>query len=499
MGRRALDSASIFPLLFGEAAPLRLDDGADVPEFKWIHVATTGKYRGHWQGEFDLTREVFQSFVKNLHAHPQYALGDVDLGGGKKIRAGCKPTIQFDYEHCSEMPATEGAIPKLGAEAPAWVLDLELRDADGETQLWALAWLGAQIRDQIKRNAYRQTSIAFDMESRDWKTGEPAGPALTSIAFTNHPFLRGLESYAAANRRRTNAPGATPPATPPATPAPPQRKAAMDAEQKLCALETRLSTFKANICGALGIRVLLEDGAVVDAAGEVAAKGGTLAKLLNALGVADADTGMKVIPEFRSARDQLANALQELDQMLSGQAVIDEQMAAADIAAVMSVMKYPDDDAHREMLAAYRKTCLDTAVQELTVAYQRRLSDDKARVPVPKIIEAKQEGRQTFLKKYGITEGVDTSHLTKTLVASKGGTQHPAPNGKPPKLPLSDRNAGSNGVRESVDLKALGAANPVEAAIKHLTAAEPTFGKLSHYQKCKRAAEFCEQNDVVFQ
>lgn len=508
MVRRALDSSKLFPMLFGLPQALRLDDvgaaaaaGVEVPEWKWIHVASTGLYRGHWQGEFDLTRETFESFVKNLRAHPQYKIGDVPVDG-KTIQAGSKPTIQYDYEHCSEMPATEGTIPRLGAEAPAWVTDLDIRPGDGCDQLWALSWLGAQIRDQIKRNAYRQTSIAFDLESKDWKTGQPAGPALTSIAFTNHPFLKQLESYAAANRRGTHAATSTPetpaptpgPATPEPTP-PPQRTEPMNAPAASTTdYKLALDTFKANVCLKLGIRVLQDTAAVEDAVGQTAASGSKLSALLTALGVNDAESGLKVIPEFRGAREQLSAALQELDEMLSGQAAMDDQIATADVNAVMSALKFPDDAAHREPLMAYRKQCMDAAVTEFSTAYRRRLSDDKARVPVTKIIEFRSEGRAKFLKTYGITEGVDTSNLGKTLAASKGGKQHAPPT--PPVLPLSTSGAG-DGAKQTVDLRNSPGVNPTDKVIKHLTGTDPTFKALSHYEKCKRATAFSEQNEVL--
>ncbi|HET9933716.1 MAG TPA: phage protease, partial [Polyangiaceae bacterium] len=119
------------------------------------------------------------------HAHPQFHAGPDGVGD--------KPTIPFDYEHASELSATEGSIPTSGAPAPAWVLDLEVRDGSNGPELWALAALGDQIRQQIAANEYRFTSIAFTLDGTDGVSGASVGPMLTSIAFTNHPFLRGLK------------------------------------------------------------------------------------------------------------------------------------------------------------------------------------------------------------------------------------------------------------------------------------------------------------------
>lgn len=162
----------------------------EVPKRKWIHVATEGSFAGHGDGEFTLDLGVFKAFIERLHADPQYKAGDDGIG--------TNPVIPFDYEHASEMPPTEGSIPSGGAPAPAWVLDLKVeKGEDGKVQLWAYAELGDQIRKQMLANEYRFVSIAFTLESVDPVTAEPAGPKLTSIAFTNHPFLRDLTPYAA--------------------------------------------------------------------------------------------------------------------------------------------------------------------------------------------------------------------------------------------------------------------------------------------------------------
>lgn len=109
-----------------------------------------------------------------------------------------KQVIPFDFEHASELAATQGSIPGSGAPAPAWALELEVRDgARGEAQLWAYAKLGERIRSYMADDEYRHVSIAFSLDAIDPTSGRAVGPRLSSIAFTNHPFLRGLTPIAA--------------------------------------------------------------------------------------------------------------------------------------------------------------------------------------------------------------------------------------------------------------------------------------------------------------
>jgi len=172
------------------------DEAAPTPELKWIHVASAGTYQGH-TNPFTLDETVFDSFIKNFHANPQYKLGESGHGETK--------VLPFDYEHASEMMPTEGSIPQFGAVAPAWALELEKRTGeDGTLELWALAKLGTVIQEQIANENYQFVSIAFT-DGIDPVTGAEVGPMLTSIAFTNHPFLKMLTPIAARDRRRARA------------------------------------------------------------------------------------------------------------------------------------------------------------------------------------------------------------------------------------------------------------------------------------------------------
>lgn len=169
----------------------------EIPELKWIHVATEGSYKGHADGSFALTRQVFSEFVTAFRADPRYKAGADGVG--------TNPVIPFDYEHVSEMDPREGSVPQGGAPAPAWALDLKVVDGeDAKANLYAYAKLGETIRQQMSKDEYRFVSIAFALETTDPVSGKPAGPRLTSIAFTNHPFLRDLTPLAASSRGLRN-------------------------------------------------------------------------------------------------------------------------------------------------------------------------------------------------------------------------------------------------------------------------------------------------------
>lgn len=167
----------------------------------WIQIARTGKWMGHAAHPegVEFTRQTFDQVIANLHAHPSFKLG----AGG----VGVSPVVPFDYEHASEMDPTSGSIPENGAPAPAWVLDLQVRaSADGEAEeLWALTDLGKKARQQIADKQYRWTSVSIWPKARDAETNQPIGAVLTSVAFTNHPFITGMTPMIAASRRGVQA------------------------------------------------------------------------------------------------------------------------------------------------------------------------------------------------------------------------------------------------------------------------------------------------------
>lgn len=157
----------------------------------WIQVALAGNFKGYSGGELKFDAVFFNKVIANFHAHPWYQAGADGIG--------CKRVVPYDYEHASEMDPTSGSIPQNGAGAPAWALELQLRtDAEGVAQLWALTEpVSDEVRMQLKTGAYLSTSVCIWKDAIDGVTGNKIGPVLTSVAFTNHPFIKGMEQIAA--------------------------------------------------------------------------------------------------------------------------------------------------------------------------------------------------------------------------------------------------------------------------------------------------------------
>lgn len=160
--------AAFFPLddVFVKAIP---DEGPS-----WIQIATPGHYEGHRAGPFDLNELVFQSLIRNYR--------DVDMGN-----------LPFDFNHAMEQPPTSGNIPTHGTPAQAWALDLKIVDGT----LHALVdWLPL-ARGYAKNKQYKFVSPVIRWNDLHPRTGKPIGPRLSSVAFTNQPFLRDLQPMAA--------------------------------------------------------------------------------------------------------------------------------------------------------------------------------------------------------------------------------------------------------------------------------------------------------------
>ena len=184
---------TVLPKLTAPVAIRLAEDDAAVPELQWIHIANEGSYLGHHQGPFELARADLDTMVKNFRADPRYSASDEGVGQAK--------VVPFDYEHASEMAPFLGSIPQGGAPAPAWALDLKVEnDADGRAQLFALAKLGKKIRGQMDEGEYAFVSMAFTDKATHPETGAKLGHKISSIAFTNQPFIRDLQPIAARAR-----------------------------------------------------------------------------------------------------------------------------------------------------------------------------------------------------------------------------------------------------------------------------------------------------------
>lgn len=531
----------------GAVAIAANDTGATpTPQLKWINVANEGEYKGHHQGEFALTPEVLQQLVDNLHNSPQYASGPVELtlsdGTTTTDQAGTQDVVQFDYEHASEMAPWEGSIPSSGAPAIGWVRDLEVRDGpDGRQQLWALAWLGDQIRGQIDRGEYKWVSIAWNPAGVHWQTGEPIGAVLTSIAFTNHPFLQDLESLAAANRALAPSKGGDH-GTPRAAGQP--RNPGVEREPRSSAGGTRglsipvarerdpmppeLKALLARLCTIHGLQQDADHSSIIRAAETAAQSGGKLQAVLAALGVTGADAALTAIPELVAAKGSLEQVLSELNSLMTSDATADQETAQQDMAAALTAKGWARNGMADPALATAVLSARNLFVQNEI----DKLPKDKRSVGATR--QARANGRKAFLASYGVPLDPATAHLTQTFVAGPGaGGGHvqyqPQPGGHTPgvqltglpgyyggppsagpQLPVMFHGAPSSpspyGVpplpgnppapapQQHIDWIALGGRNLTEKVISYLSSVDPKFKDLESGAQISRASAWKRAN-----
>ena len=164
-----------------KSAMVRLDAKSELAPYpvSWVQICKIGKFEGHYAGVFEFTEELFGQIIKNFRSTQNRAL-------------------PLDFEHASEMPGYAGNIPASGAPATGWIIELQNRGASG---LWGMvAWLEPGLT-YVRERRYRYLSPAFCMDSYDRVTGDYIGCELTSAALTNRPFLDGMASVTASQRR----------------------------------------------------------------------------------------------------------------------------------------------------------------------------------------------------------------------------------------------------------------------------------------------------------
>jgi hypothetical protein len=489
--------------LGGVALPANDTTAADAkptPQLKWLNVANEGEYLGHHQGGFKLDQKVLQQLVDNLHQSPQYALGTVELDG-KTEQAGTEDVVQFDYEHASEMAPWEGSIPEKGAPAIGWVRDLQLRkDGQGRLQLWALAWLGDQIRGQIDRREYKWVSIAWNPAGVHWQSGKPIGAVLTSIAFTNHPFLQDLESLAAANRAAGQQPrsgvqprasSAEAHATSPTNPA--RERAAMELRVRLCTLYR--------------LQEAANDDQIIRAAENAATTGGNLAAVLTALGVENPEAAIAAAGAIPQARQKLMDALAQLDSLAAADVAVDEAQSPMDVAAALSargwIVNGMADPNLVAALTSQRKSLIDAEIAKLPEAKRGLVGEQRL---------ARDRGKATFLASYGVNANPATMHLSRTFVSGPGAAgnavqyQLPGAVQQPlqpmpvqlsqPPLQLSTPPNPTQQL-QPVNLSQY-SGNTTQRVISHLSTLDPAFKALEWGQKVTRAGEWRRQYEAQF-
>ncbi len=129
-----------------------------------IHVAPLGKYKGHPQGEFEVTPADIETMIRNFKS--------------------LKNDVVIDYEH-QTLNSSDNGRP---APAAGWVKDMQARD----NGLWGttLEWT-KNAQDAIANKEYKYLSPVFMLHAPDPKTGKDMGFYLHSVALTNTPFFRG--------------------------------------------------------------------------------------------------------------------------------------------------------------------------------------------------------------------------------------------------------------------------------------------------------------------
>jgi len=143
---------------------------ADPPEDfdGYIEVLQTGAWKGHWQGEFEITEAMLDQAVT--------------YGNSRKN------ATPFEYGHDSFMGNGTRAI------AAGWVEpgNLELRKVDGIPKLFVKPDFTAKALAHIQAKEYRYVSAEFRFNTIDRVTGKWGGASLRSIALTIHPFMEEL-------------------------------------------------------------------------------------------------------------------------------------------------------------------------------------------------------------------------------------------------------------------------------------------------------------------
>ncbi len=180
-----------------QAPSVRLDAGGGGDAPKWLKCAYEGTFKGHWMGEFTFTRATFEQIVANFHQHPAYMAG-AEQASPDDVATGLYDVVQFDFHHASEQRADTGTIGVVGAPAQAWALDVAVRDGEGgKAELWSLTRYLEPAKTYVNEGRYKWLSVAVTFNGTDPVTGRLIGAVLTSVAFTNQPFLQALPAIAA--------------------------------------------------------------------------------------------------------------------------------------------------------------------------------------------------------------------------------------------------------------------------------------------------------------
>lgn len=135
------------------------------------HIARCGVFKGYRDGEFQLTRKIFDQIINNFESEEN--------------------VLPVYFGHSDEHLLEDASEP----EAKGWILGLIRRGDD----LWAKLEMTDEMESKIKAGKFRFTSIRATPEAVHRETGEPIGHRMVSLAITNQPFIDGLEALALNN------------------------------------------------------------------------------------------------------------------------------------------------------------------------------------------------------------------------------------------------------------------------------------------------------------
>lgn len=128
-------------------------------------IALIGSYEGHPQGDFTFSSGSFQQLQDNFYASNQ--------------------VIPVNYEHVS---SSDGSKPAIG-----WITGVYT--ATGSAALYAsIDWVDGVAVQEIRDGKYLYLSPSINFSAVDEKSGGDIGAELLSLALTNTPFLKGMES-----------------------------------------------------------------------------------------------------------------------------------------------------------------------------------------------------------------------------------------------------------------------------------------------------------------
>jgi len=148
------------PFLFKSSMKMSMLKGKTID----AHIAKCGTFSGYRDGEFSLTRKMFDQMIGNFQSE--------------------KNPLPVYFGHSDTIPLAEEP------EAKGWILAVERRGDD----LWAKLEMTSEMESKIKDGKFRFTSIFCRTQNVHRETGKKIGARLVSLAITNSPFIDGLEA-----------------------------------------------------------------------------------------------------------------------------------------------------------------------------------------------------------------------------------------------------------------------------------------------------------------